>query len=77
MSKAKELNIEVDEYIKLLRMAKTGKVSVIYNSIDSKKKKSKFKQPKRSRNDTEGKQNTNSIFGNTEQSVNTRKQTIH
>ena len=78
ISRAKELNIDLDEYIRLLRMAKTGKVTVLYNSIDDKKKgkQSKFKVPKKSRNDTEGKQNTNSIFGKTDQSLNTRKQTI-
>jgi hypothetical protein len=39
ISKAKELNMDVDEYVKLLRMAKTGKFSVIYNNVNEKGKR--------------------------------------
>jgi hypothetical protein len=31
--------MELDEYIKLLRIAKTGKYTVIYNNLDEKKKR--------------------------------------
>ena len=79
--KAKELNLEVDEYVKYLRMAKSGKFNVVYNSkktAPSAKKRAitldTTNRFKTGHYTNDGKRNQTSLF-QTEQSVSHRKQT--